>query len=89
MQVAGSTQEQNAAVKNGEVIKYKLQVSNVGSTDLEEITVKGNVPEGTTLVQPADNYEYTGTSYYKELPNKEYEQTIQNLKAGKSSNFRI
>ena len=83
MQVAGSTQEQNAAVKNGEVIKYKLQVSNVGSTDLEEITVKGNVPEGTTLVQPADNYEYTGTSYYKELPNKEYEQTIQNLKAGK------
>lgn len=83
MQVAGSTQEQNATVKNGEVIKYKLQVSNVGSTDLEEITVKGNVPEGTTLVQPADNYEYTGTSYYKELPNKEYEQTIQNLKAGK------
>lgn len=82
MQVSGTTQEQNAKIKNGEVIKYRVQISNIGSKDLEEVTVKGNVPEGTTLVQPTDNYEYTGTSYYKELPNKEYEQKLQNLKAG-------
>lgn len=72
----------NATVRNGEVIKYKIEVSNTGSEDVENITVQGNVPEGTTLVKPADNYEYTGASYYKELDDKTFEATIKTMKVG-------
>ena len=72
----------NGTVKNGEVIKYKIEVSNVGSEDISNVTVKGNVPEGTTLVVPEDNYEYTGASYYKELDSRTYEDTIDILKVG-------
>ena len=72
----------NGTVKNGEVIKYKIEVSNVGSEDISNVTVKGNVPEGTTLVVPEDNYEYTGASYYKELDSRTCEDTIDTLKVG-------
>lgn len=80
--VGGEEITSNPVVKNGEVIKYKMEVSNVGSEDITDITVQGNVPEGTTLVTPQDNYEYTGASYYKELTNKTYEAKINNLKVG-------
>lgn len=80
--VLGNSDETNGTVKNGEVIKYKIEVSNVGSEDISNVKVKGNVPEGTTLVEPEDNYEYTGASYYKELDNKTYEDTIDSLKVG-------
>ena len=80
--VGNSEISPNTAVKNGEVIKYKMEVSNVGSEDITNITVHGNVPEGTTLVKPQDNYEYTGASYYKELPDKTYENKIDTLKVG-------
>lgn len=80
--VGGTEVEANSIVKNGEVIKYKIEVSNVGSEELTDVTVQGNVPEGTTLVKPQDNYEYTGSSYYKELPNKIYEARISKIKVG-------
>lgn len=73
---------EKTTVKNGEVIKYKIEVSNVGSEDISNVTVKGNVPEGTTLVEPEENYEYTGASYYKELDSRTYEDTIDTLKVG-------
>ncbi len=72
----------DTTVKNGEVIKYKIEVSNVGSEDIANVTVKGNVPEGTTLVEPEDKYEYTGASYYKELDSRTYEDKIDTLKVG-------
>lgn len=80
--VGGLEVATNSTVKNGEVIKYKIEVSNVGSEELTDITVQGNVPEGTTLIKPQDNYEYTGSSYYKELPNKTYEAKIDKIKVG-------
>ncbi|MGN1297254.1 MAG: SdrD B-like domain-containing protein [Clostridia bacterium] len=80
--VGGKEVAQNSTVKNGEVIKYKIEVSNVGSEDIQNIAIKGNVPEGTTLVAPQDNYEYTGSSYYKELDSKTYEATLNTLKVG-------
>lgn len=80
--VGGEEIAQNSTVKNGEVIKYKIEVSNVGSEDIQNIAIQGNVPEGTTLVTPQDNYEYTGSSYYKELDNKTYEATLNTLKVG-------
>lgn len=80
--IGGEEAAQNSAVKNGEVIKYKIEVANVGSEEIQNIKVQGNVPEGTTLVTPQDNYEYTGSSYYKELDSKTYEATLNTLKVG-------
>ena len=80
--VAGADEPNGEAVKNGEVIKYKLEVSNVGSIDINNVQVKGLVPEGTTLVTPKANFEYTGSSYYDELDSTVYEDTIDSLSVG-------
>lgn len=80
--VGGAELSKDNTVKNGEVIKYKTQVSNVGSEEITNVIVKGNVPEGTTLVKPQDNYEYTGASYYKELEDKTYTANIEKIKVG-------
>lgn len=80
--IGGQEITSDTTVKNGEVIKYKMEVSNVGSEEIKDISLQGNVPEGTTLVVPQDNYEYTGASYYKELPDKKYETKIETLKVG-------
>ncbi len=80
--VADANQNNGGTVKNGEVIKYKIEVSNEGSVDINNVAVKGIVPEGTTLVEPEDNFEYTGASYYKELDSRTYEDTIDTLKVG-------
>ena len=74
-----------AEVKAGEVIKYTLEVSNVGTETVNNATISGNVPEGTTYVEPKDNYEYEGASYYKEVTDKKaYEGTIETIEVGKT-----
>ncbi len=80
--IAGSDEQNGGTVKNGEVIKYKIEVSNVGSVDMRNVSVQGTVPDGTTLVEPEDHYEYTGSSYYKELEDRTYEDTIDSLGVG-------
>ena len=43
------------------------------------------MPEGTTYVDPKDNYEYEGASYYKEVTDKKaYEGTIETIEVGKT-----
>lgn len=78
----GNKLTDTSKVKNGEVIKYKIEVSNVGSEDVSNVNVTGTIPDGTILVQPEDNYEYSGPSYYKELDDKTYTATIDSLKKG-------
>lgn len=74
-----------AEVKAGEVIKYTLEISNVGTETVNNATISGNVPEGTTYVEPKANYEYTGASYYKEVTDKKaYEETIETIEVGKT-----
>ena len=74
-----------AEVKAGEVIKYTLEVSNVGTETVNNATISGSVPEGTIYVEPKDNYEYTGASYYKEVTDKKaYEGTIETIEVGKT-----
>ena len=80
--VSGEELTNTSTVKNGEVIKYRVQVSNVGSEDVRNITVKGMIPDGTILVEPVDNYEYTGASYYKGIETDTFETTIESLKVG-------
>ncbi len=79
-------QEINGPVKNGEIIRYTVQVSNVGTEDIENISVVGQVPEGTVRVEPEENYEYTGASYYEEIEGDSYETTIESLKVGEVAN---
>ena len=74
--------EITSPVKNGEVITYRIQVANTGTEDINNITVIGKVPEGSTRVEPQEQYEYAGASYYQELDNKTYETTIESLKVG-------
>ena len=80
--VAGEDLNNTSTVKNGEVIKYRVQVSNIGSEDVSNITIKGMIPEGTILVEPVDNYEYTGASYYKGIETDTFETTIESLPVG-------
>lgn len=74
--------EINGPVRNGEVIKYTIEIANTGTEDVSNIRVTGKVPEGTTMVKPEDDYEYTGASYYQELEAKTYEAGIETLKVG-------
>lgn len=77
---AGSEITQN--IKNGEVIQYNIDVSNTGSEVISGVEVTAQVPEGTTMVRPEENYEYTGASYYEELPDREYKTTIDTIGVG-------
>lgn len=88
----GDTQiDEQTTVKNGEVIKYRVEVSNTGSEELNNVIVSANIPEGATLVTPQNNYEYTGASYYKELPNKTYDAKIEHIGVGevKSGEYEV
>lgn len=85
--VVGATiLQNNDKVKQGEVIKYVLQVTNTGTLDATDITLKGNVPEGTVAVEPIVDAEYSDGSYYQELNNKtEYTFEIDSLPIGESA----
>ncbi len=72
-------QDISGTVKNGEVIRYTLKITNEGTQEAKDVNIKGIVPEGTTLVVPEDNYEYSGDSYYEELPQRERTATIETL----------
>lgn len=74
--------ENNNPVRNGEVIRYTIEVANTGTEEVSQVKVVGQVPEGTTMVEPEEDYEYTGASYYQELENRAYEAIIENLRVG-------
>ena len=83
--VGSDTLKENSVVKNGEVIQYQVKVSNTGTEVAKDIKVIGGVPEGTTLVEPMQRYEYTGAAYYQEKADiKSFAETIQELKPGET-----
>lgn len=82
--IGGEEIKEQNTVKNGEVIAYNVKVTNTGSEDMENIVVSANIPEGTSLVVPEDNYEYSGASYYKELDSKTISSEIKTLKVDES-----
>ena len=82
----GSEDLQNGAkVKAGEVIKYKVEVSNTGSEAVNGVKIVAPIPEGTTYVEAKPNYEYTGPSYYQEVEKQVYEDTIESIAAGEKA----
>lgn len=69
-------------VKAGEVIKYHIEVSNIGTEIAKNITLSSPIPEGTTLVEAKENFEYTGASYYVEVGKDDCKEEIDQLEAG-------
>ena len=80
--VGTETLQNGAKVTAGEVIKYKVEVSNTGSEEVKNAKVVAPIPEGTTYVEPKENYEYTGSSYYQEIDKETYEATIDSIQPG-------
>ncbi len=75
-------------VKNGEVIKYKATVKNNGTNQINNIVLKAGVPTGTVVVEPEEDFVYTGPSYYEEKTEvKEIAKEIQELKVGEEYSF--
>jgi len=48
----------NDEVKQGEIIKYSVEVKNTGSEDIINGSILANVPEGTELVEKTQNNTY-------------------------------
>lgn len=70
-------------IKAGEVIKYTITVKNNGTQAIENVQLRGEVPNGTVVVEPEEGYEYTGNSYYEEKTDiKEIVENITTLAAG-------
>lgn len=87
-QVGGVDIANGDEVKQGEVIKYIAKVTNNGTEDAENVTVKGVVPDGTVYIEKKNGYKYAGNDYYKEnIDTKEFEKTIDILKSGESQNY--
>ena len=69
-------------VKSGEVIKYKIQVSNTGTETAKNVTISAPVPEGTTYVQAKEEFDCTGASYYVESDKQKCEEVLSEIKPG-------
>lgn len=67
-------------VRAGEVIQYSVEVSNTGSEEMKDVKIVAQIPEGTTYVEPKENYEYTGSSYYKEIDKDNFETSIESIR---------
>lgn len=89
--VGTDTLENGDTVKVGEVIRYKINVTNTGTEDASNVKLTANIPEGAVSVVPRDNFEYDTVagggidrSYYKEENISEKELNIDNIAIGKT-----
>lgn len=76
-------------VKQGEVIKYAVTVSNTGSEDIDNVKAVGKVPEGTTYVEVSTlpNDGISGDNYDPYVKNEDMdtvEISFDNLKQGET-----
>ena len=70
--VGGEELNNGSEVKQGEVIRYTVELTNNGSNATGAIEVSSVVPEGTVWVEPDPGEmgsEHTGAIYYEEDPN--------------------
>ena len=101
--VGNETINNGDTVKAGEVIRYTVTAKNNGTQTLENVILKGNVPEGTVYViqdlpngedgedtgdEPDLGYVYSGAKYYVEKPDvKELTSTIASFEPGQEYSF--
>lgn len=81
--VGGQEVTNNGEVKQGEIIKYEIQVKNTGTEVAENVKITAPVPEGTVLmtIEPKSvTYEVPIPTYYEEVQNqKEVTSTIETI----------
>lgn len=89
--VGTDTLEDGDTVKVGEVIRYKIDVTNTGTEEASNVKVTANIPEGAISVVPRDNFEYDTVAgggidrtYYKEENISNKELAIDNIAIGKT-----
>ena len=73
-------------VYEGEYIKYNIKVTNISNTDIENVKVVANIPEGLVYGElKADYYNYKGEyTYYFDDSIKEKSIDIGTIEAGKT-----
>lgn len=71
-------------VRAGELIKYKVEVSNTGTENVSDVTISAPVPEGTTYVEPKENYDWDGLEYYEEIQKDKCEEKVNTIEIGKT-----
>lgn len=81
--IGKDTIENGAEVKKGEVIRYKIDVTNTGTEDASNVTVSANIPEGTIYVEPIEDYVYN-EGYYQEIEKDVQTYTIDTLAIGET-----
>ena len=82
--VGGENIENGSSVKKGEVIRYKIDVTNTGTEEATNITVTPTIPENVTVVEPKADFEYED-DYYENAENPEF--TIESLPIGETESF--
>lgn len=76
--------ENNADIKEGTRITYTITVKNVGKSDVQNVVVKGNIPEGAVYTEFVPGDEYSSDEYIENYDMQEYSKTIETLKAGET-----
>lgn len=86
-QVGNNILKTEDVVKVGEVIKYNVTVKNIGAQSIENVQIKGMVPEGAVLVEPEEGFEHSGLSYYVELNDNEKIVNVDKILANETFEF--
>lgn len=77
--------ENGVDVTEGQIIKYTVTVKNTGKTVAENVTVKGNIPEGTIYIQyEGDSNTEEGITITKDSNKKEYSEIIEKIETGET-----
>ena len=71
--------EENVPVKEGELIEYRITVSNTGSEDISNVNITGQVPEGTVYTEEVNAPDF---AYVDNETKKQVDFTIENMKPG-------
>jgi len=90
-QVGQNILENDSFVKEGEVIRYTVTVENKTGKTMEGIELKAIIPEGTVLVEPAENAEYLAYYYEEKEDVKEISETItiNNVKTTYTKQYEV
>ena len=85
--VGGEILQNGDTIKAGEVIRYKINVTNDGSADATNVKLTAAIPEQTIYVEPMEDFEYADPIklYYNEDETKTiFETIIETLKSGET-----